>query len=62
VQSVVTVAVLGPVPPPWPLVVATVVGTAAGTWIAPRVPAAAARAGVLAVAGLGGAALVLANV
>lgn len=61
VQGIATVAVVGLVwPEPW-MVVALVLGTLAGVWIAPRIPTEAARHAVLVVAGFGGLALVLGN-
>ena len=62
IQNVVTALVIGYVQPPWWMVVALVVGTAAGVAVAGRVPARAARLAVLVVAGLGGLGLVVANV
>ena len=62
VQGVATVAALGLVAPAWPLLLASLAGTVAGTVIAERVPNAVARFGVLGAAGGGGLILVLANV
>ncbi len=59
VQNVVTAAVLGIVLPDWRQVAALVVGAGVGMLLAPRLPAHVARAGVLAVSTLGGAALIL---
>jgi uncharacterized membrane protein YfcA len=58
-QGIVTVAVVGFVWPDAGMIVALVIGTIAGTWLAPRVPAEAARRAVLVVAALGGLGLTL---
>jgi hypothetical protein len=62
VQGIVTVAVVGLTwPDPW-MVVALVLGTVVGMWLAPRIPEQAARLAVLAVAAFGGVALIIGNV
>ena len=59
VQGVATVAVVGLTwPDPW-MVLALVVGTLVGMWLAPRIPEHAARLAVLGVAAFGGVALIL---
>jgi uncharacterized protein len=58
VQNVVTAAVVGLVLPDWRQVAALVVGSAVGMLLAARLPARAARLGVLGVSALGGLALV----
>lgn len=62
VQNTVTALVLGIVVPSASLVVALVLGTLVGTWMAEKVPTATARMGVLGVSGVGGLMLVLGNV
>ncbi|WP_330310584.1 sulfite exporter TauE/SafE family protein [Streptomyces sp. NBC_00523] len=57
VQNLVTAAVLGFVLPPWTTVAALAFGAAAGMVSAPRLPARAVRAGVLAVSCAGGVTL-----
>ena len=44
------------------MVVALVLGTVVGMWLAPRIPEHAARLAVLAVAAFGGVALIVGNV
>jgi uncharacterized membrane protein YfcA len=61
IQGIVTALVIGPVLPDAWQVGALLVGTIAGTWLAPRIPEPAARAAVLGVAGFGGLALILGN-
>jgi hypothetical protein len=61
IQGVVTVAVIGVAWPSPAMLAALVVGTLAGMWIAPRLPAEQARVAVLAVAAFGGVGLVLGN-
>ena len=56
VQGIATVAVVGLTwPDPW-MVLALVIGTLAGMWLAPRIPEHAARLAVLGVAAFGGVA------
>lgn len=62
VQNTVTVAVLGWVWPSWELFVALAVGSVAGTLVAPRLPAAATRTGILLVSAAGGVALLVGSV
>jgi uncharacterized membrane protein YfcA len=61
IQGIVTMLVIGPVLPDLWQVGALLLGTVAGTWLAPRISEPAARAAVLGVAGFGGLALVLGN-
>lgn len=62
VQNSVTVLVLGWVWPGWELLAALAVGSVAGTLVAPRLPAAATRAGILLVSAAGGVALLVGSV
>jgi uncharacterized membrane protein YfcA len=62
VQNLVTAVVIGLVAPAWWMVATLIAATMVGALLMTRVPAKAARLAVLAVAGLGGASLVLANV
>lgn len=62
VQNLVTAVVIGFVAPAWWMVATLVVATIVGAMLMTKVSAKAARLAVLAVAGLGGASLVLANV
>ncbi|MFC5183806.1 TSUP family transporter [Actinomadura harenae] len=59
VQNVATAAVLGFVLPPWPAVPALAVGAAIGMVLAPRMPPAATRTGVLVVSCVGALALIV---
>lgn len=59
VQGIVTAAVVGFVWPDPRAVVALVVGTLVGMWVAPRVPVDVARSAVLGVAAFGGVGLIL---
>jgi uncharacterized membrane protein YfcA len=61
VQGIATIAVVGVSLPTPAMVVALLAGTVTGIWLAPRMPAAAARHAVLAVAAFGGVALILGN-
>lgn len=59
VQNTVTAVVVGLVLPSWQHLAALVLGTAAGLLLAPRLSAAAARTGILAVSAVGGVALLV---
>jgi hypothetical protein len=62
VQGIATAAVVGVTwPDPW-MVLALVIGTVLGMWLAPRIPEQGARLAVLGVAAFGGVALILGNV
>lgn len=61
IQGLVTVAVVGVAWPTPVMVLALVVGTLMGMWLAPRLPVQRARAAVLAVAAFGGVGLILGN-
>ncbi|MEU6742620.1 sulfite exporter TauE/SafE family protein [Streptosporangium sandarakinum] len=58
VQNVVTAAVLGFVLPPWPTVAALAAGAATGMALAPRLPPAATRTGILVVSCVGALTLI----
>ncbi|MEV5576053.1 TSUP family transporter [Spirillospora sp. NPDC052269] len=58
VQNAATAAVLGFVLPSWPTVPALAVGAATGMALAPRLPSAATRTGVLIVSGVGAVTLI----
>jgi uncharacterized membrane protein YfcA len=61
VQGIATALVVGLTwPDPW-MVLALVIGTLAGMWLAPRIPEHAARLAVLGVAAFGGVALIIGN-